>query len=149
MKVRDVMSQHVRRAAPSDSVVDVAGKMRRLNVGVVPICEGGKLLGIITDRDLTIECVAAGHDPRVCHARDHMTYHPFAIGPDEDLDEALSLMAHEQVRRLPVTEGDGEVVGMLSLGDCAIKCPDDQAVAALLRDLSIPVRSTRPLAAAA
>ena len=148
MKVRDAMSAHVRCGSPSDSVADIAGEMKRLNVGAMPICDGDRLVGIITDRDIAVECVAAGMDPKACQAREFMTYHPITISPDEELGEAFRLMMREQVRRLPVVD-QNKLVGMLTLGDCAVNCPDDHAVAELVRRISVPVRSTRPVAAAA
>ncbi|MBI4495017.1 MAG: CBS domain-containing protein [Chloroflexi bacterium] len=149
MKVRDVMTQHVRCAKPSESVAEVAGEMKRLNVGVMPICEGDKLVGIVTDRDIAIECVAAGLDPRACQVREFMTFHPITISADDDLGQAFRLMMREQVHRLPAVDPGGKLIGILSLGDCAVNCPDDHSVAELVRRVSVPVRSTQPVAAAA
>ncbi len=147
MKVRDVMTHHVRCVSPTTPIADVAAEMKRLNVGAMPVCEDGKLIGIITDRDITVECVAAGLDPKSCQVREFMTCDPITVGPDEEFGEAFRLMARHQIHRLPVTE-QGRVVGILSLGDCAIQCSDDHAVAELLRHISVPVRSGQHVEAA-
>jgi CBS domain-containing protein len=149
MKIREVMTSQVRCAVSSDSMADVAAEMKRLNVGTIPICEGDRLVGIVTDRDIAIGCVATGLDPKACKVGDHMTCNPITIGPDQDLAEAFRLMAREQVHRLPVIDKNEKIVGMLSLGDCVVNCSEDQAVANLVRHISVPVRSAQPFAAAA
>jgi CBS domain-containing protein len=150
MKVHEVMTSQVRCAGPATSIAEAAAELKRLNVGALPVCEAdGELLGIITDRDIAVGCVAAGLNPRGTQVRDYMTCNPIAVGPADDVSTAFRLMAHEQIHRLPVIDQERKVIGMLSLGDCAVNCTDDRAVAELVRHISVPVRSTQPSARAA
>jgi len=102
---------------------------------VVPVCEGKKILGVVTDRDLVISCMAADMDPKECNAREFMTANPVTVTPDTDLEEAARIMGREQLRRLVVVE-DGELVGMISLGDIAMALDNDSVVAETLRKVS-------------
>jgi CBS domain-containing protein len=150
MKVHEIMTRQVRCAKPTASIAEVAADLKRLNVGALPVCDDdGELLGIITDRDIVIGCVAAGLNPRTTQVREHMTCYPITTAADADASTAFRLMAHEQIHRLPVIDEEGKIMGMLSLGDCATNCSDDQAVAELLRHISVPVRSAQPTPLAA
>ena len=135
MKVRDVGVKEVNCADPAMDLSEVATIMKRHNIGSVPVCEGGKLLGMLTDRDLVISCMASDMDPKECTAREYMTAKPVTVTPDMDLEEAAKIMGHEQLRRLPVVE-NGNLVGMLSLGDIAIALEDDCLIAERLRKIS-------------
>ncbi len=148
MLLRDIMTTGLCCASPSDSLADVASEMKRHNVGVMPVCNNDRLVGLITDRDIVIECVASGSNPRDCKVGNFMSSQPLCGTPDMNVTEAARLMGSEQVHRLPVAE-NGRLVGMVSLGDLAIHCKDDKLVAQLLREISIPVRSQvgEPLAA--
>ncbi|MHB0867910.1 MAG: CBS domain-containing protein [Chloroflexota bacterium] len=149
MKLRDVMTTEFCCANPSDSLSQVAAEMKRHNVGVMPVCDNnGKLIGMITDRDIVIECVAAASDPKMCQVDRFMTTGLVQGNPDMDVTEAMQLMGHEQVHRLPVVE-NGKLVGIVSIGDVAIHSTDDKLVANMLRQISMPVRSVRPQAVAA
>jgi CBS domain-containing protein len=150
MKIHEMMTSQVRCVKPAASIAEVAADLKRLNVGALPVCEDdGELLGIITDRDIVIGCVAAGLNPRTTQVREHMTCYPITVRSDDDVSTAFRLMAHEQIHRLPVIDQEGKIAGMVSLGDCAVSCSDDQAVAELLRHLSVPVRSVQPTPLAA
>jgi len=145
MKIRELMSTEVYCAIPSTTVAEVAQQMKRHNVGCVPICDRDRLVGIITDRDIVIQCVAAGLDPRQCHVSQFMTAHPISISPDTELKDAAELMAKEQIRRLPVVE-DNRLVGLVSLGDIACALEDDRQIANMLRRISMPIRgAVRPM----
>lgn len=149
MKLRDVMTTEFCCANPSDSLSQIASEMKRHNVGVMPVCDSnGKLSGIITDRDIVIECVAAGTDPKTCQVDRFMTTGLVTGSPDMDVTEAMQLMGREQVHRLPVLE-NGKLVGIVSIGDLAVQNPNDKLVADLLRHISTPVRSVKPQAMAA
>lgn len=140
MILRDIMTTNLCCVAPSDSLAMVASEMKRHNVGVMPVCEGEKLVGLITDRDIVIECVAAGANPRECKVGEFMSGELICGTPDMSVADAGHLMASEQIHRLPVVEGD-RLVGMVSLGDLALHARDDAIVAQTLRGISIPVRS--------
>jgi len=148
MKLREIMTTDFCCASPSDSLSKVAGEMKRHNVGVMPVCQNGSLIGMITDRDIVIQCVAAGNDPDNCKVADFMTKELIQAHPDMEVSEAARLMGTEQVHRLPVVE-NGRLVGVVSIGDLAIHSPDDKLVADLLRHVSVPVRSVKPMAMAA
>ncbi len=143
MKISDIAIKEVKCISPNATLHDVATAMRDYGVGVIPVCEGDKLIGLITDRDIVITCLAMGNDGNTCKASDFMTKNPRSVMPDMDLEEAARIMANEQVRRLPVTEGNN-LVGMLSLGDIsqALK-GNDKLIADTLRKISTPTRSSK------
>ncbi|MET3547462.1 CBS domain-containing protein [Paenibacillus favisporus] len=116
--VRDVMTKDVKVCAPHDSVTAAAQIMRDVNCGSVPVCEGKKVVGMITDRDIVLNCVAAGKDPGSVHCHDCMTSGVISCSPDTDAHECAQLMADHQIRRIPVVE-NGEMVGICAIGDLA------------------------------
>jgi len=118
MKIREIMSVELTCAEPETSVRDVADMMRRENCGSIPVTQDGKLMGIITDRDIAIRVVAEGRDPVKVHVGDVMSSDLATVGPEEDSEEALTRMSLEQVRRLPVVEGQ-RLVGLVALGKLA------------------------------
>jgi len=93
--------------------------MKQENVGIAPIVEGNRLIGTLTDRDIVTRVVAEGKDPQMITSREAASTAPITVDPEENLDEALRLMATHQVRRLPVVEPDGRVVGVLAQADVA------------------------------
>ncbi|MEU4895562.1 CBS domain-containing protein [Streptomyces sp. NPDC044780] len=114
--VREVMTRPVVSVHPDASLVEAAQLMRAQDIGEVLVADGGKLLGVLTDRDITLRAVAEGVDPLAvtCHAV--CTADPVTIGPDEEVAEAAALMRRHAVRRLPVVEA-GRPLGVISLGD--------------------------------
>jgi CBS domain-containing protein len=144
MKVREAMTPNPTCVRPNDSVQVAAQEMKLHNVGVLPVCDDGILFGIITDRDIAVECVATGNNPIDCLVKDYMTASPITIGPESDVEEAYSLMGREQVRRLCVMEG-GKLIGILSLGDLAVQALDAQQLSRTLARISQPVRSGEPV----
>ena len=104
----------------ADQTVDYAAKMLKdENVGLAPIVDGRRLVGTLTDRDIVVRVVAEGRDPKTVRVREIASTDLVTIDPQQDLDEALRLMANHQVRRLPVVEEDGRVVGVLAQADVA------------------------------
>ena len=120
MKVREVMTDQVVCVAPEESVEVAARTLALHNVGALPVCVGGKLCGMVTDRDLVTRCVAANRAAGATKVRDVMTRQVISVRPDMDLTDAANLMGKQQVRRLPVTE-NGKLCGMISLGDLAVR----------------------------
>jgi CBS domain-containing protein len=117
MKVRDAMAKTVSSARKSDKVIDVARKMKQEDAGFIPVLEnGGTLIGVITDRDIVIRCIAEGHDPRSETAEHLMSRQVTIIAPDDDIEQAANMMEREAIRRLPVAER-GRLVGVLSHGN--------------------------------
>ena len=117
MKVRDAMAKTVSSAMKSDRVIDIARKMKQEDAGFIPVVEnGGTTVGVITDRDIVIRCIAEGHDPRNESAEHVMSREVTIIGPDDDIEQAARMMEREEIRRLPVAE-NGRLVGVLSHGN--------------------------------
>jgi CBS domain-containing protein len=122
-------------ARSTDSLVDVAKKMRDLDVGALPICgDDDRLKGMITDRDIVVKCVADGADPSTVQADSFAEGKPVTIGADDSVEEALRTMTEHGVRRRPVIDGH-DLVGMLSQADIAKNLPDDQ-IAQLVEAIS-------------
>ncbi|MBC5783984.1 CBS domain-containing protein [Ramlibacter sp. USB13] len=142
--VADVMTRDVRTLGPNDTVVDAARCMDELNVGVIPVCEGEKLVGVVTDRDIVVRGVAQQGEVGSMKLADVMSGHVRCAREDDDVDKVLSEMAEAQIRRLPVVDGNERLMGIVSLGDIAAKNPEDEAdVAMSLGDISSPAEPDR------
>ena len=139
MKIRDIMTKDVVALAPSSTIAQVAQSMRQLNVGSIPLVEDGLLVGMITDRDIVVRVVADGLDPHLETADMHMTRNPLTVTPDTSVEEAERIMAREQIRRLPVVEGE-RLVGYLALGDLAVH-DKEKHVGKTLEQISEPSHS--------
>lgn len=120
MEVKDIMTRSVVSIHPGESVEVAARTMAQHNVGALPVCAGGKLCGVVTDRDLVTRCLASGRTAGATQVRQVMTGQVTAVRPDMDTGVAAHLMGRLQVRRLPVVE-DGKLCGMVSLGDLAVR----------------------------
>ena len=119
MKLKDIMSTEVEIVRPDASIQEAAEKMRSLDVGALPVCDGRRLIGMITDRDITIRATAAGDDPKTTVVRDCLSSEPVYGFEDQDVEDAQTLMEQKQIRRLPVMSRDKELVGIGALGDLA------------------------------
>lgn len=139
MKVRDVMTSEVVSANADTTLEEIATMMKSEDTGAIPVVEENELLGLITDRDIVIRCVAEGRDPAEVVAEDILTDSLEVVDPDTDVTEALDLMGRHQIRRLPVVE-NGELVGMVSIGDLAVKQGDEQETGETLKDVSKGVK---------
>lgn len=135
--VTDVMTRNVRTLAPTGTVADAAKAMDELNVGVIPVCDGDKLLGLVTDRDIVVRAVAQGLDGNTALSRVMSTDIRTARESD-DLDKVLAEMAASQIRRLPVVDGSDRLVGIISIGDIAVKGQDEEDVGQSLGEISSP-----------
>ncbi len=136
--VSQVMTRGVRTLTPSDTVAQAARAMAELNVGVIPVCEGDKLVGMVTDRDIVIRGVAKDRDGKTRLA-DVMSANVRCATENEDLDLVLKSMAEAQIRRMPVVDGSQKLVGIVSIGDIAAKDRNNDAdVAESLGDISSP-----------
>ena len=130
MQVREIMTRDVETASPRHSIGDAARRMDDLNVGALPVCDGQRLVGILTDRDVTVRATAAGKGPDDCSVGDVMTSEVDWCLEDDAVEEAAAKMKARQIRRLPVLSGDHKLVGMLSLGDLATSDGDGRRTAA-------------------
>ena len=118
MLVSDLMTRNVVTAPPSCTAAEASRLLHVHNIGALPVTTGGRLVGMITDRDITVRCVAANFDPNITRVRTVMSTGTVTASADQSPVEAARLMGQKQVRRLPVTE-NGRLVGMLSQGDLA------------------------------
>lgn len=122
--IRDAMTTDPRSVERSTSIVEVAQLMKSEDVGVIPVVDGGNLTGVVTDRDIVLRVVAEGNEAQSVTVGDIASSNLVTVDPQQDLDEALRLMAQHQVRRLPVVEEDGRLVGMLAQADVARESSD-------------------------
>lgn len=134
--VSEIMSTDVQVLAPQQSLRQAARLMQRLNVGALPVCDGRWLLGMLTDRDMTVRAVSEGLDTEQCCVSDVMSVDLHYCTSDQDAQEVMKLMGARQIRRLPVVDHDHRLVGIVSLGDLALRQHDD--VARTLRRISAP-----------
>jgi CBS domain-containing protein len=119
--VRDAMTGDPRSIGASASVVEAARLMREKNIGSLPVTDEERLVGMITDRDITTRVVAEAADLQALSVGDVYSRDLISVGADKDLDEALQLMARHQVRRLPVVGDDGSLVGVVAQADIALR----------------------------
>ncbi|HEV8250342.1 MAG TPA: CBS domain-containing protein [Gaiellaceae bacterium] len=134
-KIRDVMTPNPRTVEPSTPVQEAAKLMREEDVGPIPIVESGSVAGIVTDRDIVLKVVAEGSDPSSTPVSDIASRDLVTVDPDQSLDDALRLMAQHQVRRLPVVEEDGRLVGIVAQADIA-RAADDQRTGEVVEEIS-------------
>jgi len=130
VRVSEVMTRDVRLASPDDTIQDAARIMAEIDAGCLPVSDGDRLVGMITDRDIAVRAVAEGHGPD-CRVGDVMTREIRYCFEDEDTDEIAQNMADQQIRRLPVLNREKRLVGILSLGDIAFTDGKDPAGEAL------------------
>lgn len=138
--INQIMTKNVTVLSPDDSVLDAACKMRDVNIGAIPVCNGKRLVGMITDRDITTRAVAEGKtDAKVSEI---MTDQVFWCFEDQTVGEVLQQMGDQQIRRIPVISRNMELVGVVSLGDLATKTR--QHTDSALEDISSPMPPERP-----
>lgn len=133
--VRHAMTEAPRTARPDMRAADAAGLMANFDIGVVPVTEDGRLVGLVTDRDLVVRVLADRRDPTEVPLGDIVTATPVTVTPDMQLSEARDLMAAHKVRRLPVMKDD-QLVGIFSLGDVALADASKRAVGEALESVS-------------
>ena len=133
--IREVMTANPSTIEPNQFVVEAARIMKQEDAGVVPVTENGRLTGMVTDRDIAIRVVAEGKDPQSTAVREVASKNLVTIDPQQDLDEALRLMAQHQVRRLPVVEEDGRLVGVVAQADVARE-GDDTKTGQVVQEIS-------------
>ena len=117
MKLKDAMTSQVQVVRPDASIQEAAEKMRSLDVGALPVCDGQQLKGMVTDRDITIRATAQACDPEATLVRDILSPELVYAFEDQDLEEAEQLMQEKQIRRLPVLSRDQQLVGIVALAD--------------------------------
>ena len=138
MQVKDVMTKGAECAFASMPLDKAAEQMKDLNVGSLPVCDSDRLVGMITDRDITVRATSLSLDPATTKVADVMTPVIHVCYEDQSIDEAASLMKEKQIRRLPVLDRNRRLVGIVSLGDLAVQGRDDELSGETLEKISEP-----------
>jgi CBS domain-containing protein len=131
MKVNELMSQKVELATPTDSIQQVAQMMQRIDVGILPIAEDDRMVGMVTDRDIVVRAVAQGRDPKSTPVSEVMSREVRYCYEDDEIEAVAENMAELQVRRLPVVTREKRLCGIISLGDIAREHRGREAAEAL------------------
>jgi CBS domain-containing protein len=135
-QIRDLMTENPSSCERGTPVAEAAKVMAREDVGSVPVVEGGKLVGVVTDRDLVVRVLAEGHDPQSTTVGEVASSELVTLSPDDGLDQALQLLARHQVRRLPVVEGE-RLVGIVAQADIA-RHADEVQTGEVVEEISKP-----------
>ena len=143
MQIADVMTRNVEVIHPDSILQEAAEKMRLLNVGMIPVCDGERLVGMLTDRDITVRATAEGRDPAKTKVREAMTPQVIYCFEDQTVKEAAKLMEEKQIRRLPILSRDKRLIGIISLGDLAVDTGNDKLAGQTLSEISEPARPNR------
>jgi len=138
MLIRDIMTPHVEVVSPGDTLEQAARKMEVLDVGPLPVCEGRRVVGMITDRDITVRATAAGCDPKTTLVSDAMSQDVISCYEDQDVWQAARLMEEKQIRRLLVLDRANVLVGIVSLGDLATGAGEQGQPGEVLKKVSEP-----------
>jgi CBS domain-containing protein len=137
MKIQEIMSSSVHSIRPAETIADAARSMAKHDIGALPVIEGGKVIGMVTDRDIAIRAVAGAIESGK-EVREIMTGSVVTCSPDDDIEDALGLMSKQQIRRLPVCKADGALVGMVTLADAAERDADKEEVGETLAEVCEP-----------
>jgi CBS domain-containing protein len=143
MQLKDIMTPGVEVIAPEATLQEAARKMQRLDIGPLPVCDGDRLIGMLTDRDIAIRAVAEGCDPSTTTVREAMTPDIAYCFEDQEVHEAARLMAQYQIRRLPILNHDKRLVGIIALGDLAVSPASPQQAGKVLEQVSEPAKPRR------
>lgn len=144
MTVGPIMTRDVECTRPDASLYEAARRMKDLDIGVLPVCgEQGRLLGILTDRDIVVRGVAEGQDPVMTRVRSVMTTPVVTVFEDQDIGDAVRIMEQHQIRRAVVVSRHRRLAGILSLGDLAAGGVDSDAVRQVLERVSAPAGQRR------
>jgi CBS domain-containing protein len=142
-KVKEIMTRTVEMVRPQDTLQDAAGKMKTHDVGVLPVADGGKVVGMVTDRDIVLRGTAAGKDPGSTHVEDVMTASVVTCYESDNIDDVARTMKSHQIRRVVILDDAKRVVGIVSLGDLAVETRDDERKGEILEEVSEPTGNRR------
>lgn len=143
MQLKDIMTPGVEVISPQATLQEAAQKMEQFDIGPLPICDGERLVGMLTDRDITVRAVAKGWDPRTTSVREAMSPELVYGLEEQDIQDAARLMEQYQIRRLPVVNRDKRLVGIVSLGDLAIEGANQALAGEVLEQVSEPAAPKR------
>ena len=135
-KIRDIMTPNPDTVSEKDSVRDAAQIMKQRDTGVVPVVDGRKIIGLITDRDIVVRGLAEGKDCSSLRVNEVMTKNVRSVQEDASVDEVLRVMKGAEVRRVPVINKNNELVGIISIGDLAVQTNQDGKVGKAIEDIS-------------
>lgn len=135
-QIRDVMTANPTTVSEKNTIRDAAQIMKKEDTGIVPVVDGRKIIGLVTDRDIVVRLVAEGRNPSEVRVDEVMTKNVRSLTEDSTVDEALSLMSSAEVRRLPVVNAKDELVGIVSIGDISVETNRDGKVGQALEDIS-------------
>jgi CBS domain-containing protein len=138
-KCIDVMTKNPVCCVPDDTVVKAARLMKSKDIGSIPVIkdeETGKLVGIVTDRDLALEIVAEGRDPKTTKVENVMTRNIVTCHAEDDLQKALDAMSHHQLRRIPVVDHDDRIIGIIAQADVATRTDQPEKTAEMVKEIS-------------
>jgi CBS domain-containing protein len=138
MKVSDIMTHDVTVIHPEATLREACEKMRDIDSGFLPVCDGKKLRGTLTDRDIVVRGIAADYEPNESAVRDIMSDEVVYVFEDQDIEEAASLMEEKQIRRLVVLNRNKDMVGVVSLGDISTQQDDEELSGEILKRVSEP-----------
>lgn len=140
MQVKEIMTTNVEYINPDIALIDAAKRMKNLDIGVLPVGENDRLVGMLTDRDIAVRAVAEGRDPNNTKVRNAMTSDLVYCYEDQDISEAGKMMKDNQIRRLVVLNRDKRLVGICSLGDLAVESGDQNLIGDVLQNVSQPTK---------
>ena len=139
MRLGEVMTRDVEVIGLNAPLKEAAAKMKTLDVGLIPVCEGDELKGTLTDRDITVRATAKGRNPSKTKVSDIMSKEEIAYCfEDQEIEEAMSLMEARQIRRLPILNREKRLVGIVSLGDLAVHTGQNELLGETLKEVSRP-----------
>lgn len=139
-KIKEIMTPYVESITPEATVQDAAMKMKDMNVGSIPVCDGGTLVGMITDRDLVVRVLAEGRDHKEVAVSEVMTPDIVYCLEDDETAKASQIMADRQIRRLPVLSFEEKLVGIITLADLATRVSEGRSSSEVLEQVSSPMR---------
>lgn len=137
MKVRDIMTTEIASLNTDDTIERAAQLMKQYDVGSIPVCNQNKIIGIVTDRDIAVRCVASGQDTRQQKVQDIMTANPVVGNPDMNVDDVAKLMSTRKIRRLPIVDNNS-LVGIVALGDISLEPVLQDNAEEALKNISKP-----------
>ncbi len=144
MRVKEIMTPAVEVIHPDSTLEEAAARMKSLDIGPLPVSDGNRLVGMLTDRDITVRATAEGEDPKSVRVRDIMTEGVLYCYDDQLVGDAARMMQEHQVRRLVVVNRDKRLVGIVSLGDLAVHTRDEELAGETLEEVSEPTPPLDP-----
>lgn len=140
MKVGELMTRDIITCSPNETLAQAAQKMASGDIGSCPVVESNnQLVGIITDRDITVRAVAKGLDPNSKHVSELMSTDVVTASPDASIDDVCQLMSDHQIRRIPIVQSN-QLVGIVAQADLAVDLDEDEMIAEVVHDISMPAR---------